>query len=50
LAAAERTFAQTMPPLQALRAKLLLLVDAIETKQINRWLVASVDILPPHFK
>jgi hypothetical protein len=34
LAAAERKFAQSMPPLQALRAWLLLFVDAIETKQI----------------
>jgi AcrR family transcriptional regulator len=34
LAAAERKFAQTMSPLQALRAWLLLFVDAIETKQI----------------
>jgi AcrR family transcriptional regulator len=34
LAAAERKFAQTMPPLEALRAWLLLFVDAIETKQI----------------
>ncbi|HEY4762928.1 MAG TPA: TetR/AcrR family transcriptional regulator [Candidatus Sulfotelmatobacter sp.] len=34
LAAAERKFAQSMPPLEALRAWLLLFVDAIETKQI----------------
>jgi AcrR family transcriptional regulator len=34
LAATERKFAQTMPPLEALRAWLLLFVDAIETKQI----------------
>jgi AcrR family transcriptional regulator len=34
LAAAERTFAQSMPPIEALRAWLLLFVDAIETKQI----------------
>jgi len=34
LAAAERTFAETMPPLDALRAWLLLFVDAIATKQI----------------
>ncbi len=34
LAAMERKFAQTMPPLEALRAWLLLFVDAIETKQI----------------
>src|SRR6202451_586029 len=34
LAAAERKFAQSMPPLKALRAWLLLFVDAIETKQI----------------
>jgi len=34
LAAAERKFAQTMPPIEALRAWLLLFVDAIETKQI----------------
>jgi AcrR family transcriptional regulator len=34
LAAAERTFADTLPPVEALRAWLLLFVDAIETKQI----------------
>jgi len=34
LAAAERTFADTMTPVQALRAWLLLFVDAGETKQI----------------
>ena len=34
LAAAEGKFAQTMPPIEALRAWLLLFVDAIETKQI----------------
>ena len=34
LAAAERTFADTMPPAEALRAWLLLFVDAVETKQI----------------
>ena len=34
VAAAERKFAQTMPPIEALRAWLLLFVDAIETKQI----------------
>jgi AcrR family transcriptional regulator len=34
LAAAERKFAQRMPPIEALRAWLLLFVDAIETKQI----------------
>jgi AcrR family transcriptional regulator len=34
LAAAERKFAQTMPPIKALRAWLLLFVDAIETKQL----------------
>jgi AcrR family transcriptional regulator len=34
LAAAERKFAQSMPPIAALRAWLLLFVDAIETKQI----------------
>lgn len=34
LAAMERKFAQTMPPLEALRAWLLLFVDAIETKKI----------------
>ena len=34
LAAAERRFAQSMPPIEALRAWLLLFVDAIETKQI----------------
>jgi AcrR family transcriptional regulator len=34
LAAAERKFAQSMPPLEALRSWLLLFVDAIETKQI----------------
>ena len=34
LAAAERTLAETMPPVEALRAWLLLFVDAIATKQI----------------
>ena len=34
VAAAERKFAQSMPPLEALRSWLLLFVDAIETKQI----------------
>ena len=34
LAAAERKVAQRMPPIEALRAWLLLFVDAIETKQI----------------
>jgi AcrR family transcriptional regulator len=34
LAAAERTFAGTMTPAEALRAWLLLFVDAVETKQI----------------
>jgi AcrR family transcriptional regulator len=34
LAAAERTFAGTLPPVEALRAWLLLFVDAVETKQI----------------
>ena len=34
VAAAERKFAQSMPPLEALRAWLLLFVDAIETKQL----------------
>ena len=34
LAAAERKFAQSMPPIEALRAWLLLFVDAIETKQL----------------
>jgi AcrR family transcriptional regulator len=34
LAAAERKFVQTMTPIEALRAWLLLFVDAIETKQI----------------
>ena len=34
LAAAERTFAQTMPPIEALRAWLLLFVNSIATKQI----------------
>src|SRR5271156_4446738 len=34
LAAAERRFTQSMPPIEALRAWLLLFVDAIETKQI----------------
>jgi AcrR family transcriptional regulator len=34
VAAAERRFAQTMPPIDALRAWLLLFVEAIETKQI----------------
>jgi AcrR family transcriptional regulator len=34
LAAAELKFTQSMPPIEALRAWLLLFVDAIETKQI----------------
>jgi AcrR family transcriptional regulator len=34
LAAAEQRFAQTMPPLQALRAWLLLFIDGIATKQL----------------
>jgi AcrR family transcriptional regulator len=34
LAAAERRFAETMPPVEALRAWLLLFVDGIATKQI----------------
>jgi AcrR family transcriptional regulator len=34
LAAAEQRFAQTMPPLEALRAWLLLFVDGIATKQL----------------
>jgi AcrR family transcriptional regulator len=34
LAAAERKFADTLPPVEALRAWLLLFVDAVETKQI----------------
>jgi AcrR family transcriptional regulator len=34
LAAAERNFAQSMPPLEALRAWLLLFVEAIEAKQL----------------
>ena len=34
LAAAERTFAETMPPLEALRNWMLLFVDHIATKQI----------------
>jgi AcrR family transcriptional regulator len=34
LAAAEGNFAQSMPPIEALRAWLLLFVDAIETKHI----------------
>ena len=34
LAAAEQTFAQTMPPLEALRAWMLLFVDYIATKKI----------------
>ena len=34
LAAAERRFAQTMPPIEALRAWLLLFVDGIATKQL----------------
>jgi AcrR family transcriptional regulator len=34
LAAAERTFADTLPPLEALRAWLLMFVEAVETKQI----------------
>ena len=42
LAAAERKFAQSMPPVEALRAWLLLFVDAIETKQI---IVAALNTL-----
>jgi AcrR family transcriptional regulator len=34
LAAAERTLADTLPPVEALRAWLLLFVDAVETKHI----------------
>jgi AcrR family transcriptional regulator len=34
LAATERTLADTLPPVEALRAWLLLFVDAVETKQI----------------
>ena len=34
LAAAEQKFAETMPPIQALRAWLLLFVDAVAAKQI----------------
>jgi AcrR family transcriptional regulator len=34
LAAAERKFAETMPPIEALRSWMLLFVDYIETKQI----------------
>jgi AcrR family transcriptional regulator len=34
LAAAERKFAETLPPMEALRAWLLLFVDSIATKQI----------------
>jgi hypothetical protein len=34
LAAAEQKFAETMPPIEALRAWLLLFVDAVTTKQI----------------
>jgi AcrR family transcriptional regulator len=34
LAAAERRFADTLPPVEALRAWLLLFVDAVETKHI----------------
>jgi hypothetical protein len=34
LAAAEQRFAETMPPIEALRAWLLLFVDSIATKQI----------------
>ena len=34
LAAAERKFAQTMPPIEALRAWMLLFVDYVATKQI----------------
>src|SRR5271156_145224 len=34
LAAAERKFAQSMPPIEALRAWLLLFVEAIETKHL----------------
>ena len=36
LAAAERTFAETMPPLGALRAWMLLFVDYIATKKDHR--------------
>jgi len=42
LAAAERKFAQSMPPVEALRAWLLLFVDAIETKHI---IVAALNTL-----
>lgn len=34
LAAAERTFAETLPPVEALRAWLLLFVEAIATRQV----------------
>jgi hypothetical protein len=34
LAAAARSFADTLPPVEALRAWLLLFVDAVETKQV----------------
>ena len=34
LAGAARTFADTLPPVEALRAWLLLFVDAVETKQV----------------
>jgi len=34
LAAAERTLADTLPPVEALRAWLLLFVDAVETKKV----------------
>jgi AcrR family transcriptional regulator len=34
LAAAERTFAETLPPIEALRAWMLLFIDYIATKQI----------------
>ena len=34
LAAAERTLAESLPPLEALRSWLLLFVDAVETKQV----------------
>ena len=42
LAAAERKFAQSMPPIEALRAWLLLFVDAIETKQLIAPVLATL--------
>jgi hypothetical protein len=43
LAAAERKFAETLPPIEALRAWLLLFVDYIAAKQI---IAPALDTLP----